>query len=193
MGNLKSGMRLEFLKLRDALTEAELEEKSGRIAEKLFSTNIYRNSQRILCYMDFRNEVRTGKLIKKALADGKKISLPRVENRTGGIRDLLAFAISDIENDLEPGTYGILEPKQYKLQRMEPGEIDLVLVPGVVFDMKKYRIGYGAGYYDRFLNKVGKDCIKAGLAFEIQIKESVPVQGHDIPMDLVITEDRVIL
>jgi 5-formyltetrahydrofolate cyclo-ligase len=91
-----------------------------------------------------------------------------------------------------PGVFGILEPRKESARIFNPEEIDLVIVPGVAFDEHRNRIGFGAGFYDRFLESVRPSCAKIGIAFEFQIYDEVPVEEHDIPLDLVITEKRTI-
>ncbi|NLD47053.1 MAG: 5-formyltetrahydrofolate cyclo-ligase, partial [Clostridiaceae bacterium] len=84
------------------------------------------------------------------------------------------------------------EPDKKLTTRINPDIIDFVIVPGVVFDIKRNRIGYGAGFYDAFLKRLDPRCFKAGIAFEFQVYQQVPVEPHDVPLDTVITEERFI-
>ena len=93
-------------------------------------------------------------------------------------------------DDLKISSYGILEPKKDKIKNISSDKIDLIIVPGVAFDLKGNRMGHGKGYYDRFLNLVKSTSI--GLAFEFQIIENIPVESHDKPIDMIITEKRII-
>ena len=94
-------------------------------------------------------------------------------------------------DDLKPGSYGILEPKKDCLKWVSPMDINLIIVPGVGFDKKGNRLGHGEGYYDRLLSKPF-GTLSIGLAFEIQIIEDIPIDTHDQPVDILITEKRVI-
>jgi len=96
-------------------------------------------------------------------------------------------------DELEPGYYNILTPKQEFIRYIDPSEIDLVIVPGAVFDREGYRVGYGGGYYDKFLSsKIRKDISKIAIAFDLQIVDKVPREEHDISVDYIITEKEII-
>lgn len=193
MDELKKVMRTDVLKMRRLLKKEEVEEKSRVITNMLLSLKDVKVSSTVMCYMDFKNEVMTGAFIEYCINSGKKTAVPLVQCMSDvNCRNIIACEIKDPENDLQKGSYGILEPKSDSIVKVEPAEIDLVIVPGVVFDRQKYRIGFGAGYYDRFLKKVGKDCVKIGIAFEFQMVERVPRLEHDIPMDIIVTEKRII-
>lgn len=94
--------------------------------------------------------------------------------------------------ELESGVYGIFEPKAEYIRETDSKLVDLVLIPGVAFDERGFRVGYGAGYYDRFLEKVREDTSKIALAFELQMVEYAHEDSHDVPIDIVLTEDRII-
>lgn len=98
-----------------------------------------------------------------------------------------------MDSDLEKGVLGLLEPKKECKRLLNPEDIDLIVVPGIAFDILKNRIGYGAGYYDRFLKTTREDCLKVGVAFELQILDKINTQEHDVPLNAIITEKRVIL
>ena len=110
------------------------------------------------------------------------------------INDDLKLHVSELKdfNELEPKTFEILEPKEPYTREFNPDKLDLVIVPGIVFDKKGHRIGYGYGYYDRFLKLLGKNVKKIGFAFEFQLVDKIPEEQHDVPMDVVITEKRVL-
>jgi len=192
MRDQKHIIRKEILRAREALSSAEIERKSTAIIRRLAATKEFLKSGLVMCYMDFRNEVRTAELIKECLAAGKRTAFPLVLDTEGSRREMAAYEVRDVEREMEPGTWGILEPKRNVAREVSPEEIDLVVVPGVVFDLRRYRIGYGAGYYDRFLRRARKDCFKIGIAFELQIVDRVPVEEHDMQLDMIITEDRII-
>ena len=187
----KGEVRKKALEARSGLSEDELLSKSDIIRDKIVGSDIFTGAGLVLCYMDFRNEVKTSGIIRACLSAGKRIGLPLVYNNGMG-RGLHAYEIKSLDNDVRKGTYGILEPCSERLQKISDNEIDLVIVPGVAFDIKKQRLGYGAGYYDRFLKNLRPDCMKIAIAFDIQIMDMIPVETHDIKMDAIITETREI-
>ena len=188
----KKELRKKMINLRYSLTQEEISRKSRRIFERLMSLGEYEKSGLIMGYMDFRNEVRTCDFIRDSLEMGKRVAIPYVTSMRCGIGEIAASEIYDMKCDTAPGRCGILEPAAGRLRIVNPGEIDLAVVPGVAFDKNGFRLGYGAGCYDGFLKNVRSDCLKVGVAFEIQIVEVVPTDEHDIPLDIVITEDRLI-
>lgn len=192
MRKMKDCIRNEILLRRDSLSEDEILSKSGSIFSKLVSSEKFENSRFIMVYSDFRKEVSTRCFIEECIASGKRVALPLVYNDGPQSRGLWACEIADMEKELEVGKYGILEPKKQEAKIVNPLLLDMVIVPGVVFGLNRFRIGYGAGYYDRFLCNVSKACLKVGVAFEIQVVESVPAEEHDIPLDMIITEERII-
>ena len=177
--------------MRGGLSEDELSSKSNIIQTRLVNNDKFANAGLVLCYMDFRNEVKTGGIIRECRNAGKRIALPLVKV-DGTVRELLVYEINDLHNDVQEGPYGILEPCPEKLQLVADNEIDLVIVPGVAFDIHKQRLGYGAGYYDGLLVKLRPDCYKIGIAFDVQIVDMIPAETHDIKMDSIITESRII-
>ncbi|WP_370642604.1 5-formyltetrahydrofolate cyclo-ligase [Tepidanaerobacter sp. GT38] len=174
----------KIIEQRLSLLQKEVEQKSDTIMSTLFSTDYYKKAKVVMFYVDMRNEVMTKKAIIKALSEGKRVVVPRVKKGYG----LLAIEIKSLD-ELKTGTFGVLEPPEREEVILE--EIDLVVVPGVVFDKKGYRIGYGGGYYDRFLPKLRKDAKKIAVAFEMQMVDFIPAESHDIKMDAIITEKRL--
>lgn len=188
----KADIRKCILDKRAELPAEIVQEKSSLILKGLNLLESYRKSEVVMCYMDFRNEVMTSGIIENCLELGKKVVIPCPVVMPDGQNGLRIYEIKDLSCDVCAGKYGILEPNREKLAEIEPGTIDIVLVPGVVFDINRFRIGYGAGYYDRFLKTVRSDCFKAGLAFDVQVVDDVPVDSHDMQMDVIITESRII-
>jgi len=150
----------------------------------------YIRAARILAYMSFEREVRTQEIIEKCLKDGKRVFLPRCN------RENLSLDIGEIKDptsDLEKNAFGIMEPKVMCCNETDPQQIDIVLVPGIAFDYQCNRIGFGAGYYDRFLSQLPDRVLKVGLAYEEQVMKSIPVEPHDIPLNMVITDKALYL
>ncbi|HEY9062331.1 MAG TPA: 5-formyltetrahydrofolate cyclo-ligase [Pseudobacteroides sp.] len=190
MDQNKEILRRDVLKIRNCIEEEERIEKSRRIFNTLIGLNEFKNSASVMCYIDFKGEVITRDIIDLCFSLNKKLCVPVISNNQNGARQIIASVLKDPESELYRGNFGIMEPKDEYIRVFEPVEIDLVIVPGVVFDEKRNRIGFGAGFYDRFLKKVRNDCFKIGLAYEFQVVKSVPADKFDIPMDLIITEKR---
>lgn len=192
MRERKAILRKEILNLRNLLSKDEVSQKSYEIIKNLKSLEEYKSGRLIMCYVDFNNEVMTKAFIDQSIEEGKRILVPAIADTTAGKKEMCAAEIASVKSDLEPGAYGILEPKKNNLKKVEPSEIDLVVVPGVVFNTDGHRIGYGAGYYDRFLKKLRSGCVKVGVAFEIQVLTQIPVDKHDVPVEILITENGII-
>ncbi len=191
-GQLKKELRAQGLQQRNRLSGSEVEEKSRKIFSRLVALDQFNSSRVIMAYIDFRNEVATRDFIRQCLKQGKRIALPRVISEGEGAKGLWACEISDLVQDLEVSTFGVMEPKKEGLKRVDEMELDLIIVPGVVFGENKFRIGYGAGYYDGFLRNCPPNCLKAGVAFEQQMVKKVPFEEHDVALDIIITERRII-
>ena len=184
----KKALRKELLIKRENLTEEEILKKSNLIANSIYNSKVYRDAKTIMTYISFKNEVYTHNIIKKSIIENKKIVVPITIPET---KELKISQVLDF-NELEIGYYNILTPKKEFLRYIDPKDIDLVLVPGVAFDKNGYRIGYGGGYYDRFLDKLRKDAIKIGLAFDLQLIDKVPKDNYDKSVDIIITENEII-
>jgi len=166
------------LRKRNRLSKEEIISKSSVIKEKLFNSEDYKNAKVVMFYVSFGSEVDTFDMMKKALKD-KKVCVPAVKGDK-----IVASLIKDFKELDKKGKYGILEPS--KIKEIDKKDIDLVIVPGVVFDKRNHRIGYGKGYYDKFLKDFkGK---KVGLAFKMQILEFIPNHDWDVRLDKVISE-----
>lgn len=185
----KRSLRSDILNKRKSLSKEDVNGKSSAISKLLFSTEAYKGSKYIMCYIDFRNEVKTEDIIKTSLKEGKNIIIPISVVET---RQLILSQLLDYDKELESGTYGILEPKKEFIREVTPELIDLVLMPGVAFDRRGYRIGYGGGYYDRFLTRIDKSVPKIALAFDLQMVPHVIEGRYDIAVDYIITEKEII-
>jgi 5-formyltetrahydrofolate cyclo-ligase len=179
---IRSGIQHE----RDTLDETIRQDKSLQIANKFIGLSQYDESSCMLAYHPFRSEIDTRIIIRDAITRGKKIALPRV-----GKEGLELFYIKNLEEDLEPGTYGIMEPIPSRCEKAEPSHVDLAIVPGVGFDRKHNRLGYGGGFYDRLLTCIPVGVPKIALAFDLQVIDKVPVSEHDLKIDILITESQI--
>jgi len=180
---MKNHLKEEILEKRNSLPKKEVIERSRKIEERLFNLEYYKKSKTIMFFVSFNSEVNTHDMIKKSLKH-KIIVVPKVVNN-----EIEPSVIIDFDNLVPSGKFGILEP----IESMKTAykNIDLVLVPGAVFDMGGHRIGYGFGYYDKFLRKVPK-ALKIGLCFDFQVIDKIPAEQHDVPVDLIVTEERVV-
>ncbi|MCK4244837.1 MAG: 5-formyltetrahydrofolate cyclo-ligase [Candidatus Omnitrophica bacterium] len=182
----KEKIRRRVLRLRNSLPPEERREKSKAIKERLFTFFEFKTAKIILLYAAKGSEVETKEMLQEALSSGKKVGLPITKGE-----DLLFSQILQFK-ELSPSTFGILEPKK-KYRPLSIERVDLVIVPGIAFDTKGNRIGFGGGFYDRFLSKIPKRILKIGLVFELQvISESLPSHRRDVAVDKIITEKRVI-
>lgn len=185
----KKDLRESMLIKRDMLSPQERMRKSFMIKRRFFSTPEYKEAGVIAYYMSFRSEVETENMIRESLKLGKKVVLPvsRVKRK-----ELQMVYVKNFDKDLKPGTYGILEPKNTKIKLDDLSQLDIVVLPGSVFDLSGYRLGYGGGYYDRFLQTLGSGTVIIGLAYEFQVVNEVPREPHDIPVHQIVTENRII-
>lgn len=185
----KKVIRQEILRKRNAQTEQEREEKSIKIKEKLFCLPEFRKAKTIMFYLSFKSEVKTEKMVREALELQRRVVVPVVRKE----QDVMCISeVKDYNNELRTGDYGILCPKKEFMREIPSDELDLVIVPGLVFDERGHRMGYGKGFYDRFLCDTKDRIPTIALAFESQIVGEVPIDNHDIQMDKVITEARII-
>ena len=184
----KGDIRKRILTLRDALSARESEARSRAIMERVASLPEVERAGTLMVYLSFGSEVYVDDLIRRGWAAGKRILVPFCRPEC---RELEACCI-DTFAELEPGHYGIRAPRADRLKPVLPAEIDAVLVPAVAFDRRGYRVGYGGGYYDRFLLKV-PHAATIGVAFAIQIVPAVPAGPHDVPVDMIATEAEVIV
>lgn len=188
-GELSKGeLRRNVLKQRAAMSRSLVEEKSAAIIKRIVIREEYLKARSVMAYVDFRNEVRTGALIGRCLGDGKRVSVPitDIANKLLTPSEILRYP-----EDLAPGAWGILEPAPGFVRPVDPLEIDLVIIPGVAFDLNGDRLGYGGGFYDRFLPRTRPDTVFIAPAFELQIKENVYPGPHDCPVHILVTEERV--
>ncbi|HHU78837.1 MAG: 5-formyltetrahydrofolate cyclo-ligase [Caldicoprobacterales bacterium] len=185
----KSELRKKMMLEREEINQEERASRSRSIEKRIRDLQAYRHASTILIYVSFRNEVDTKPLIQKAIEEGKRVAVP-VSIPEGKV--LLPCQITSLD-DLIPGTWGILEPPEEKQRRIDVSEIDLTIVPGLAFDRCFHRLGYGAGYYDRFLPSLRKDAVKIGVGYDFQLLKKLPVEAYDVPLDGIVTDRRSLL
>ncbi len=179
----KKEIRAEVKRRRAEADLETLHADSARILERFVALAEYREADLLLAYVDAKREVETKLLMRRAWQDGKKVAAPRVD----GDGVMHYYYIEDFD-DLESGSFGIMEPK--KSCPLCEAETGLMLMPGVAFDECCHRVGYGGGYYDRYLERhPGLGHI--AIAFEFQVFPEVPFEEHDILPQMLVTEERI--
>ncbi len=179
----KEKIRAYMKAQRKQLSKEEIEEKSAKITLALFSCDALKNVNTIMVYLPSFNEVRTDKMTEKFFEEGKKVVAPVTDEEN---ISLTPYLFTDTK-ELIKGAYGIKEPK--KDFGVEKSEIDAVIVPGIAFDKNGNRMGFGKGYYDRFLEGFGGK--KIGICYDFQIIDAIPTNEHDIAMDYIISEENI--
>ncbi len=179
---MKNQLKEKIIGLRNSLSNEEILERSRKIESNLFGLEQYTKSKTVMFFVSFNSEVHTHNMIRNSFRS-KTIVIPKVMQH-----EIEPSVIIDFDN-LISGKFGIKEP--IEIMKIAYKNIDLVLVPGIVFDREGHRIGYGFGYYDRFLRKVTK-AVKIGLCFDFQVVDKIPREGHDVPVDFIVTEKRII-
>lgn len=178
----KVHLRRHFLAQRAALSRAEIYDKSAAIAAHVRLLPAFLKSRLIMLYVSLPYEVQTPLILEQARQLHKRLALPVVRGN-----NLVAVELLPHEWQFRRGPYGILEP-YHTTRRVSHEDIDLVFVPGIVFDRHGGRIGFGKGYYDRFLCQLTATTCICGLAFSMQMVPSVPMMPHDIRMHMLVTE-----
>ena len=180
-----------MLRERRDMTSEEVKSLSSEIIAKLKKIPIYQNSKTIMVYLSFGNEVDSSELIKDCFKDGKRVVVPYCIKKDMSI---MPTEIKDSNIDTTQAKVGYIQPKKESLIPVDIAEIDLIVLPGIAFDRKGYRVGFGAGYYDRFLGKLNFAIPTIGLAYDFQMVESfIRMKDYDIPVDYVMTEERIVI
>lgn len=184
----RARLRRRILQERDALAPEFRAAASLAITERLWQLPLFAGARTLFTYVNFRSEPETDALIHRALAAGKVVTVPYTVIGS----HLLACRIKNPDKELHPGYCAIQEPDPAKSPPVAAAGIDLVLLPGSVFDLQGGRLGYGGGYYDRFLANEAPRALRIGLAFEKQMVAKLPLEPHDIPLHLLVTEERLL-
>ena len=181
---MKQELRTLLLTKRLKQLPEKKEINDKKIIEHIISLPEFINANQILFYIPIQGEVDLTHIFEE-YKNEKEFALPRMIYSS---KDLDLYKINNMD-DLEKGTYDIPEPKK-DLKEIKPEDIDLVLLPGIGFGLDGHRIGYGEGFFDKLLKKI--PALKIGIAYEFQIVENVPAEDHDIPVNMIITENRII-
>ena len=184
---MKDELRKIVKEKRNRLQKIDVLTKSSQIKKRVFDLKEFKQAKTVLFYVSYDNEVYTHDMIKECLLSDKTVIVPITDKES---RRLI---LSELNNwdDLEIGSYNILQPKKERMKEISLDMIDLIIIPGVGFDEQGHRIGHGMGYYDRLLNG-SQNISHIGLAFEFQIVDEIPAEKHDLPVDKIVTEERII-
>jgi len=179
----KTALRRELQRRRASLGTSSRQEKSRQILSKLYRLPEFSAAQRVFCFISHGTEVDTHTLINSLLEDGKTVAVPKITEN----REMIAVPFKDWAG-LVAGQLGILTPVS---SREYPGKFDLCITPGLGFTETGTRLGYGRGYYDRWF--AGNECgCRIALAFECQVLNHIAREEHDVAVDIILTEDRVL-
>jgi 5-formyltetrahydrofolate cyclo-ligase len=184
----KRALRVRMIAARDALDLAYRATASRSICTRVETLPSFTAARIVLVTLPFGSEWDTRPLARAALAAGKMLVVPRVN---GATRMLELHAIGDATADVTPGYQGIPEPLPTR-PRVDAATIDWVLVPGVAFSADGRRLGYGGGYYDRLMTQLRPAIPRVAGAFDVQIAERIPAASHDLSVDVIVTESRIL-
>ena len=187
MTNRKQELRDRMRKRLASLSPADVRAKSAAIEEQCFLQPKLVAADWVFAYVSQGHEVATRGLIEQLLVMGKHVCVPKFDEPT---RQYVASELRDFDKELVKGKFGILEPGSEAVRRVDPRKLDALLVPGLAFDEMGNRLGRGHGFFDRILQKTTG--AKLALAYDFQLVEEVPAEEHDVRMDFIITETRVI-
>lgn len=184
----KEEIRSKLLLWRRSLSLREVEEKSASIERQLFSLSEWKQSKTVMFYLSFDSEVQTDNMIKEGLKEKKAVVVPLCEPHH---HQIIPSRLYDFDRELSVGYCGIREPRREFVRPLAPGELDLVFVPGVSFDREGNRLGFGAGFYDRFLIKLPEHAFSVALAYEEQLVTHLPHGENDIKVNIIVTENKI--
>lgn len=182
---IKQALRKRYRAYRESLQPAEKEKLDAAVRRRLFRLPVYQNCRVLFIYVSKPIEVDTVRIIQSALAHGKYVAVPRCIPNT---YQMQFYFIRSLE-DLEPGTFGVLEPSVERCCPVSDLRHGLCVVPGLSFDTQGYRLGYGKGYYDRFLSNFGGQTV--GICYRACVPWNLPHGYYDRPVDLLVTETYI--
>jgi 5-formyltetrahydrofolate cyclo-ligase len=176
----KAALRQKLRDVRQKLTAEEVARASLAAAELFLKNPLWASARTVALHLAVRGELPTTPLLMAAWEAGKRVALPRMENGR------MVMRLVTSTTPLTPGAFNIQEPPATATE-ISPGELDLILTPGLAFDRTGGRLGQGGGDYDRLLSAVGPNCAKVGWCHDFQVIECVPVEPHDQRVDLIAT------
>ncbi|MEW6356355.1 MAG: 5-formyltetrahydrofolate cyclo-ligase [Planctomycetota bacterium] len=168
------------------MTSGQRKTASAALVENVLALPEFKQSRCVLLFASMPDEVDVTELIRAALRMGKRVCVPTCSTKD---RRLIPAELTSL-SELAPGAYGILEPRT--VREVDISDIDFVLVPAAGFDPKGNRLGRGAGYYDRFMSRPEFRAVKCGVCFDAQVLDEIPHDAHDLPVDILVTDQRVL-
>jgi 5-formyltetrahydrofolate cyclo-ligase len=186
-GEQKSVLRKKMLATRIRLNTTQVLGAGKKVWKKLKILDCFKKARTVMFYVSAKNEVDTHFMIKRTIDMGKKVVVPYL------IRNEIAGSVlKNLGSDLAEGCFGIPEPKKERRRKICEKKIELVIIPAVAFDAQGSRLGFGKGCYDKFLKKMPLKAKFIGIGYDFQVLKKLPKEKHDILMDAVLTEKRVI-
>lgn len=186
-GSVKSALRSRLLAARAGLAVPARRDASAEVCALLLTLPEVTAARALLAFAPFGSEVDVEPLLRDRLAAGVGVFLPFVQPQGIGIA-----RVRDLAADLEPGWRGVREPRGAGRRAARTDRVQAAIVPGVGFDRAGHRLGYGGGFFDRLLARLRPDVPVVAVAFACQIVDAVPTEGHDVPVDVVVTEEGII-
>lgn len=184
----KNVLRKEMKEKRKSIALDQRLKLSKQVFSKLEDSQDFKNSKNIFAFVSFGTEIFTHDFIKNSISAGKNIYIPFINEE----KNIMYASKLNSFDDLELGFYNILAQPEDKVDVVDPKLLDLVIVPGLIFGENFYRIGYGGGYYDKFLSQDGVSAKKIGICFDFQLIDSIDYEPHDVILDEIITDVRTL-
>ena len=184
MQKIKSELRKEARAKRKSILNRET--LDAKIANSLFNLDEYIEAKTVLIYVSLMDEIKTDEIINHTLQTGKKVAVPFCKDSCGN----MDFYLIDSLEQLEAGSFNVREPKIDECEIFSDFSDSILIVPGMMFDEEGYRLGYGKGYYDRFISKYGN--LSVGLCYDEMLVKSIPRDEFDKSVDIIITQSRII-
>ncbi|OXU14379.1 5-formyltetrahydrofolate cyclo-ligase [Sedimentisphaera salicampi] len=183
----KAEQRAAMKEALSKLTPAQVQAKSLEICSRIEQLSLYRQARTVMGYLAYGKEVNLDSLLVDAIKQGKTAAVPEVQAERGKMR---AVRLNSLENCIKKDKFGIRVPEERT--EVSPERLDLILLPGLAFDIQCRRLGKGGGYYDRFLSTARLQTLRCGVCFEVQLLEQTAAGDRDIPADTIITEKRIL-
>lgn len=180
----KAQIRRQALAARDAIPYSDVLSAAVSVREHIRAWQPFRDASCVCSYIAVRSEMSTAGVILRAMESGKTVIIPKVFGDA-----LRFFRIRSLTDDLERGAFGVLEPRE-GCEEVAAARAGVCLIPGVAFDERGNRIGYGKGYYDRFLRTLPPSVPTLGLAYDCQVLERLPAERNDVPVSFIVTPSR---
>jgi len=174
----------DMKKIKKGFTKDDLFKKTKDIRKNIESLEIYKKSKTILFYVESEDEFEVHQLIKDSLKKGKKVILPYIDNKEIFLTHLIEF------KELMPNEDGFMQPRPEFIKKFNLKHVNLIVLPGIVFDKKGHRVGLGSDLFDEMINK--SDAKKVALAYGFQIVDNLPTKVHDVPVDVIVTEKEIL-